>query len=195
VKAVATAAPGRRQQILDAVVEYILAHGMSGLSLRPVAAHTGTSARLLLYHFGSKQALLAAAMTQLRDRLRAAFTLSFGSHPSAGVLLARLWRLAIEPANRAVVTLLFEVLSLALREPRAFRGYVEQSRLSWSALLEASLPSALSAARRRQLTTLAIATLDGMLLDYLATGDRRRTSAAMALFTVQFDRLCAASAP
>lgn len=178
----------RRGQILDAVVTYILKHGMTPLSLRPLAAHCNTSARLLIYHFGSKEALLAAAMSRLRDRIRDGYTALPTTPTSPGALLMDLWRLSIQPKNRASVILLFEILGLALRNPAPFQDYVQQSRASWAALIDAALPRAMSVVRRRELTTLAIATLDGMMLDYLLTNERHRTTQAMTLYTRQLDR-------
>ena len=51
--------PERRQELLESVVEYVLKNGLTGLSLRPLANGVGTSARMLLYHFESREKLLA----------------------------------------------------------------------------------------------------------------------------------------
>jgi AcrR family transcriptional regulator len=183
-----TSAP-RRQQILEAVVDYILEHGVKQLSLRPLAAACGTSARLLIYHFGSKEGVLAAAMGLLRDRLSAAVGSAQGARPSPGALLLDMWRLAIRGKSRHALALLFEVLTLAMRDPAPYREYVEASRHTWRTLIEGVLPRTLPSARRGQLSTYAIAALDGLLLDLLVTGDVQRTSAAMVLFAHEFDRL------
>jgi AcrR family transcriptional regulator len=183
-----TSAP-RRQQILEAVVEHILEHGVGQLSLRPLAAACGTSARLLIYHFGSKDRVLAAAMGVLRDRLCAAVGSAQGARSSPGALLLDMWGLAIRDKDRPTLVLLFEVLALAMRDPVPYREYVEASRHTWRTLIEGVLPRTLPSARRGQLSTYAIAALDGLLLDLLVTGDVRRTSAAMELFAREFDRL------
>lgn len=178
----------RRQQILAAVVDYILEHGIAQLSLRPLAAASGTSARLLIYHFGSKEGVLAAAMAVLRDRLGTAVG-SAPAHRSPGALLRHMWHLATRRESRHALALLFEVLVLAMRDPAPYRIYVEESRHRWRALIEGVLPRAVSNAQRRQLSTYAIAALDGLLLDLLVTGDLRRTSAAMGLFAREFERV------
>ena len=46
--------------LLDQVVDHFVAEGMGDLSLRKIAAAIGTSHRMLLYHFGSREGLLAA---------------------------------------------------------------------------------------------------------------------------------------
>ena len=62
--------PERRQELLEAVVEYVLKNGLTGLSLRPLAKGVGTSARMLLYHFESREKLLALIIDTIREQLR-----------------------------------------------------------------------------------------------------------------------------
>ncbi|WP_241835396.1 TetR/AcrR family transcriptional regulator [Pseudofrankia asymbiotica] len=47
-------------------------HGLIGLTLRPVAAAIGTSDRMLIYHFGNRDELVAAVVTRAEDRAVAA---------------------------------------------------------------------------------------------------------------------------
>ncbi len=58
----------RRVELLNAVTEYVLEHGLADLSLRPLARAVGTSARILLYHFGSKETLIASVLREARER-------------------------------------------------------------------------------------------------------------------------------
>ena len=51
-----------------AATDYVLEHGLIGLSLRPLAAALGTSDRMLLYHFGTKDDLVAAVLRESNDR-------------------------------------------------------------------------------------------------------------------------------
>ena len=48
----------RKDELIESLIAYLLENGLADLSLRPLAAGTGTSARLLIYHFGSKEDLL-----------------------------------------------------------------------------------------------------------------------------------------
>src|SRR5262252_10316604 len=56
----------KREVLLAGALQYVLAHGIEDLSLRPLAAALGTSARMLVYHFGSRERLLRAVVTDLR---------------------------------------------------------------------------------------------------------------------------------
>ncbi|MGW3949754.1 TetR/AcrR family transcriptional regulator [Streptomyces sp. NPDC004752] len=61
-----SSASPRRTELLDACYAYLLEHGLLGLSLRPLAAATGTSPRVLLYLFGSKDELLRELLARAR---------------------------------------------------------------------------------------------------------------------------------
>src|SRR5256886_14890487 len=61
--------PERRNRTLAQVADYVLEHGLESVSLRPLAAALGTSTRMLLYDFGSKEALLDEALAEIRRRL------------------------------------------------------------------------------------------------------------------------------
>ena len=60
--------PRRKAELLDALVEYLLKHGLADLSLRPLAAALKTSPRTLLYHFRSREDMIAAAINEFRKR-------------------------------------------------------------------------------------------------------------------------------
>ena len=57
---VRTADEQRPVELLDAIVGYLTTHGVAELSLRPLAKAVGSSPRVLLYYFGSKEKLLEA---------------------------------------------------------------------------------------------------------------------------------------
>jgi AcrR family transcriptional regulator len=57
-----------RDDLLDQVTDHVLEHGLIGLSLRPVAAAVGTSDRMLIYHFTSRDALVSAVVARASER-------------------------------------------------------------------------------------------------------------------------------
>jgi AcrR family transcriptional regulator len=59
----------RRAELIDAALDYVMAHGLVGLSLRPLAAQLGTSDRMLIYHFGSKERLVGEVLARAQQRL------------------------------------------------------------------------------------------------------------------------------
>jgi len=58
----------RREELTEAAADYLLDHGLIGLSLRPLAAALGTSDRMLLYHFADKDDLVATVLRVSTDR-------------------------------------------------------------------------------------------------------------------------------
>ena len=180
----------RKQEILDAVVEHILANGVANLSLRTVAAASGTRARLLIYHFGSKERLVAEAMSALRGRIQASFSeMTGGRADSPGGIMRTFWKWATQKSNAHVLRVFFEVHILALSGSGPYAGYMKESVASWGKLVEASIPPHAGRARRQALARLVVDACDGMLLDFLSTGERRRIEEALEIFAVEIDRL------
>ncbi len=171
----------RREELIDKALAYFLERGVAGLSLRPLAGEIGTSARLLVYHFGSKDGLIAAVMDELRARIQRSFaglSTASGARKHGGAMQA-FWAWAIRPANLRHIRLLFEVQVLAIQDPARYAHYLEGTSSSWLDLIEASLPPSKAS---RAAATLCAAVIDGLLLEYMATGERQRTTAALTLF-------------
>jgi AcrR family transcriptional regulator len=173
----------RRDALIDRALGYFLERGVAGLSLRPLAAEIGTSARLLVYHFGSKDGLVTAVMSEVQARMQRSFTeLAAGPRrrQPAGAMQA-FWAWMILPANLRYLRLLVEVQVLAIQHPSRYAHYLEGTSSAWLELIERSLPPSKA---RRALATLCTAVIDGLLLEYLSTGDRRRTTEALRAFAV-----------
>ena len=62
--------PTRREGLLQAAIDYAIEHGLSDLTLRPLAEELGVMPNTLVHHFGSKEELLSAILNGVRDRLR-----------------------------------------------------------------------------------------------------------------------------
>jgi len=172
----------RREELLEATAAYLLEYGVSNLSLRPLAASTGTRARLLIYHFGSRDALVSAALSVILGRVQQDF-FSINKGATLGRTLLKFWRAATEPVNEPYLRLMLEVHGVAFHNPSIYGQYRRESLESWKALVAEKLDKRKMTRRQREdLSTLVIAVVDGLLLDYLATGDLKRTTRALRLF-------------
>lgn len=172
----------RKQELVEASLDYLIENGVAGLSLRPLADAIGTSARLLIFHFGSKEALLAEVLGALQVRLQAGLVemASASAHAQKGSsLFERFWRWATVPANLRLLRLGLEVQILALQDPQMFSKKVRESSTAWMDLILHSLPEQ---ARTPATATLFTALFDGLVLDLLATGDRKRTTDTVIRF-------------
>ena len=74
----------RRQQIADALLRTAAARGLHATGMREVAAEAGVSLRLVQYYFGTKEALLLAAMQHLAARFAARATARFQQASGSG---------------------------------------------------------------------------------------------------------------
>jgi AcrR family transcriptional regulator len=183
--------PPRREVLLDATIEYMLMHGVADLSLRPLAAKVGSKARLLIYHFHSKDSLVSEAMVVVRDRVQKAFaaTVENGRGHTASQIMQAFWRWATSKQHERYLRLFFEVHGLALQKPARYGRYLEGAVSTWVEMMAAVLPASISPPRRRALATLAVSSVVGLFLDYLSSGDKRRSSQALEIFAVNFDEL------
>ena len=151
------------------------------MSLRPMASAIGTSARLLIYHFGTKERLLIEAMGIIRMQARAGVEVMLRDAPmdgDLGELVRGFWRWCTSARNRPYLRLLFEVHGLALQYPKTYAGYLEGSVKHWIDLLSAALRPRLGR-EAETVATLIVGTIDGLLMDYLSTGDLKRTTRAI----------------
>jgi AcrR family transcriptional regulator len=181
----------RRADLLDASIEYLLEHGVADLSLRPLASKVGSKARLLVYHFGSKEALVTEAMIVVRDRVQQNFAalVKNGQGRKPSQTIRDFWDWAISKEHERYLRLFFEVHGLALQKPKRYGRYLEGAVTSWVEMMASVLPANLLATTRRTLATLAVSTVVGLLMDFLASGDKRRTSDALDQFASSFDPL------
>jgi AcrR family transcriptional regulator len=168
----------RKDQLCSKALDYCLAHGINELSLRPLALQIGTSARLLIYHFGSRDGLIDAVMNEAHRRVRTSFGELMRDGGSKAVL-RRFWDWTTDPRNSPYLRLMFEVQMLALQNPTAYARYLHGTSSGWLEVIEAALPPS---ADRRARATLCAAVIDGLLLEFLGTGDLRRTSSALDMF-------------
>jgi AcrR family transcriptional regulator len=175
-----TAIPSARKvELLEATYRYVLENGLARLSLRPLAAAIGSSPRVLLLLFGSKdglvQALLARARADevavLADIRQAGGT---GGLPAAADVV---WAWLAAPGHRGLLTLWLESYTRSLVEPEGpWAGFAAQTVHEWLVVL-----GEIGTTGGRDVVdqTLLLAVLRGALLDLLATGDFDRTTAAV----------------
>ena len=179
--------PGIRARLREQAVDYVMTHGIGDLALRPLAKALKTNARMLIYHFGSREELLREILAGLRDREsgRVAQWLKSGSKPrTMPDFLRWYWRRVSAPPVRSAVRLVFELYALALRNPRDYPGVLEEPLAFWPKLVKAmGIPSEVDETE----ATLLLAALRGLLLDLCATSDRRRTSAGLDLLARLFE--------
>jgi AcrR family transcriptional regulator len=175
----------RQRELLELAYAYALEHGLAGLSLRPLATAIGSSPRVLLFLYGSKDGLVRALLARARadeldllTRLRT----SYGGQPAGLAETAEVvWDWLAAEEHRAVLKLWVEAYGRSLVETEGpWAEFARSTVHDWLDLLKEAQPP-----RDRRMhqgsveRTLVLAVLRGALLDLLATGEAKRTGAAV----------------
>ncbi|MEU5738955.1 TetR family transcriptional regulator [Streptomyces tendae] len=174
----------RRNELLEAAYRYALTHGLADLSLRPLAEAVGSSPRVLLFLFESKDGLLRALLARARaDELA---LLDRVGQPDRPVGLApaveRVWAWLAAKEHRPLLRLWAEAYARSLTHPDgAWAGFARATVDDWLGVLAGfQAPSERDSEDGAVRRTLALAVLRGALLDLLATDDEERLTAAVA---------------
>jgi AcrR family transcriptional regulator len=173
-----------REKLLRAAIEYVAAHGVADLSLRRLAAAIGTSHRMLIYHFGSKEDLFIAVIRAVEEQQRqtlADFEVDASLSPTE--IMQRMWQHLSDPALWPNERLFFEMYGQALQGRANTADFLDDIVESWLEPIaarrrEQGVPAQTARAQAR----LDLAITRGLLLDLLATGDRAGVDEAMTQF-------------
>jgi len=177
----------RQSELLEAAYRYALAHGLTDMSLRPLATAIGSSPRVLLYLFGSKEGVIRALLARARadelaflDRVRG--TARAGDAGMAEVA-NEVWTWLAADRHRTLLTLWVEGYARSLVEPDGpWADFARSTVRDWLAVLAEAQPAReRRSARGRARRTLVLAVLRGAMLDLLATGEVDRVTAAVRL--------------
>lgn len=165
----------RRRDLLQAVLDEFAAGGIGDRSLRDVAAAVGTSHRMLLHHFGSREDLLVAIVEEA-ERRQMALVPELPMHPAES--FAAMWADLRRPELRQLERLFFECYSRAAQGEKPFTRMVPGAVEDWLRDVEANA----GAPYDRAMARLGLAVTRGLLLDLVATDDDAGVDAAARTF-------------
>jgi AcrR family transcriptional regulator len=174
-----------KEKLLEAVADVALAGGIADRSLRAIAEAAGTSHRMLIHHFGSREGLLVDVIQAVEARQRGALSeLVAESTEVPGDLADRFWKHLRSPELAPQERLFFEVYGQALQGRQWAKPLLEGVVEDWvgpvAAMLEAE---GISPDTARTVARLYVAVGRGLLLDVLATGDGHEVDMAMQYFS------------
>lgn len=168
----------RRRQLLNALVEEFAAGGIGDRSLREVAAAVGTSHRMLLHHFASRDELLLAIVEEV-ERRQMVILSDLPTDPADS--FAAMWVNLCRPELRPFERLFFECYSRGAQGEEPFVRMVPGAVDAWLALPISKVDTAAGGTSDPALVRLGVAVTRGLLLDLVATEDDAGvTSAAQA---------------
>jgi AcrR family transcriptional regulator len=173
-----------REKLLEGAIDYVAHNGITDLSLRQLASALGTSHRMLIHHFGSKDGLWVAIVHEVEARQRAILTELV---PAAGMpvdeAMRAWWRHISDPSLWPNERLFYELYGQAIQGRAHTVEMLDGIIDDWlepaaEINMALGLPRADAVAHAR----LAIAVTRGLLLDLVATRDVEGVNAAMEAF-------------
>ncbi|HTW41436.1 MAG TPA: TetR/AcrR family transcriptional regulator [Solirubrobacteraceae bacterium] len=177
----------RRGELLEAVGEYVLEHGVASLSLRRVAEAVGVSHVTLQHHFGSKEQLVGEIVEHLLERTLVPQDVYAQGTPDPDMDLPTRWRALwahlTSPHGRRDIRLFVEVLGQSQFEGAGYAGAVRRSIHHRIDLIAANVVAlGCPPQDARAFATVGLATLRGLVIDLLATGERERVDEAFETY-------------
>ncbi|OBG70208.1 TetR/AcrR family transcriptional regulator [Mycobacterium sp. E3339] len=166
----------RRRELLERLFEEFAANGIGNRSLREVAAAVGTSHRMLLHHFGSREDLLIAIVEEA-ERRQMALVPGLPMDPAEG--FAAMWADLRRPELRQLERLFFECYSRAAQGEKPFTRMIPGAVDGWLREVESA---AAGVPYDGAMARLGLAVTRGLLLDLVATDDEAGVDAAAQAF-------------
>jgi AcrR family transcriptional regulator len=169
--------PEIKERLLDACTDYALEHGLPD-RLEPLTAAAGVSARMLIYHFGTRDALLRVVLGRARERQLSTFgdLLRVRTDELYTTTLANAWTSMTGPDGQPYLRMFGRLRESA--EQQWWPDFRRTATTDWLIPLEDGLRSI----GRPELATLVLAVIRGLLMDLDATGDTARTNRAWRNF-------------
>ena len=158
----------RRRELLDALVDAFATGGIGDRSLREAAEAVGTSHRMLLHHFGSRDELLEAIVGEVERRQRAVLR-DLPGEPAEG--FAAMWADVRRPELRPFERLFFECYARAAQGEQPYTRMLPGAVDDWLAEIGGTA-----------LARLGLAVIRGLLLDLVGTNDDVGVEAAAQAF-------------
>ena len=166
--------------------------GLGDQSLRQIAAAVGSSHRMLLYHFGSKDGLLVAVAHAVEERTKTRLTDMISARGPASMELTDqnivdMWALVADPSQADFERLFFALYGRALQGDESIRPLLTDDIEHWlDANVALTAPLGVPDDLARTHARLGLAVTRGLLLDLLATGDPAGVDAALEVFAARY---------
>lgn len=165
----------RRRQLLDALIDAFADGGIGDRSLRDIAEAVGTSHRMLLHHFGSRDELLLSIVDEVERRQMSVLP-EAATEPADA--MAAMWADVRRPEIRRFERLFFECYARGAQGEQPFARMLPGAVESW--LTEAGAKTERTA--DPAFVRLGLAVTRGLLLDLVATDDDVGVDAAAQAF-------------
>ncbi len=115
--------------MLPVIAEMLRERGPQGFVLGTIAEELGTSSRMLIYHFGSRDELLGRVMKLIRRD-----TIAFLEHPPPSTIddaIQKFWAYYVHMGHISDMQLFFHIASRRFEEPNRFGDFASTAVDGW----------------------------------------------------------------
>jgi AcrR family transcriptional regulator len=170
-----------RARLLDAAIDHFGRHGIGDTSLRGIAEALGTSHRMLIYHFGSREGLLAEVTREVELRQREVMTATYDTDLPPLEAAAKYWEETVEATLR-YGPLFFELAANAMQGKEHAQAFRDELIAAWlPSVTELCLVIGIPEEQAETHARLALGAARGLLLDLLVSGQRDEVARAADL--------------
>lgn len=170
--------PTIKAALVQKVLHYLFENGLQDLSLRPLSKALGTNARMLLYHFGSKEQLIIEALELAQRHQLEALTQSPKPKANSEAELVYLWKWFSSDSFLAFGKLLFEVEVLAINGNNHYSTFARQVIEGWVSFIQTRFDNC-----NASTANVIVNAFSGFLLDLLLTHDSKRVNTSFKTFS------------
>ena len=172
--------PQKKQELLEQCLAAAIEAGALDSSINTIAKRVGTSARMLVYHFGSKQELerqlIGLLEIRLCEKLWSFQSASLEGADCPAEPLLEMWRHLTSSAMYGLLKLTMELNQRAIQGDSETQRFIEQESQMWI--------DSLFNLTSDETTALSLFHLfQGAILDFLTTGNAQRGQQTIKAFT------------
>jgi AcrR family transcriptional regulator len=128
--------PDERKRLLELTARYLLQHGVLDMSLRTVGDAIGSSHRVLLYYFDSREELIAEALEEAAHLSAVRDAFMVGPNGTASDVrgeLRRVWKTVSAKEQLPFIRLFLQVVALALHDSTRYEKFLDDLPRDWAA--------------------------------------------------------------
>jgi AcrR family transcriptional regulator len=172
--------PQKKEELLERCLAAAIELGALDSSINAIAKRIGSSGRMLVYHFGSKQELerqlISLLETRLREKLWSFQGVSLEGADCLAEPLLEMWRHFTSPEMQGLLKLTMELNQRAIQGDSETQRFLEQESQKWV--------DSLFNLTNDKTTALSLFHLfQGAILDFLTTGNAQRGQQTIKAFT------------
>jgi AcrR family transcriptional regulator len=178
------AVSSRATALLDGAVAYLSREGIEDFSLAHLANALGTSSRMLIYHFGSRDELLARVQREMRSKVTT--ELRTRRYDKLSEAVRATWNYYVPRLPH--MELFYHLTSRAFEDPADFRVFTDTAVSDWETFFtEVAEREGYHGREAHSAGHLSLAGFRGLIHDLLITGDLKRLTRSVDLFAEMLD--------